>query len=51
MESCKALGSDRKQPDQKGGCLKDWLNEINEMARNLIGYRYTIPQLITQQDQ
>jgi hypothetical protein len=44
VESCKPIGSGRKQPDQKQGSLRDDLININGIAQDLIRYRYTIPQ-------
>jgi hypothetical protein len=41
---CKGLRSARKQPGGMGGGLQNHLSNINGLAQNSIGYRYTIPQ-------
>jgi len=43
-EFCKRLRSARKQPDQNGVGLRNRVRDINGLAQNPIGYRYTIPQ-------
>jgi hypothetical protein len=39
----KRLRSSRKRPDQNQGGLQNHLRDINGLAQNPIGYRYTIP--------
>jgi hypothetical protein len=39
----KRLRSSRKRPDQNSGGLQNHLRDINGLAQNPIGYRYTIP--------
>ena len=46
--SCKPSGNSRIWPDKKGGGLQDGSSVFNGIAQSLIGYRYTIPQWITQ---
>jgi hypothetical protein len=41
----------QKWPDQNSGGLQNGVRDFNNLARNLIGYRYTIPQWITQRNQ
>jgi hypothetical protein len=40
----KRSGSGRKQPDQNGDGLRNHFKNINGLAQNPIGYRYTIPK-------
>jgi hypothetical protein len=40
--SCKQLRSGRKQPDQNGVGLRNRVRDINGLAQNPIGYRFTI---------
>jgi hypothetical protein len=42
-EFCKRLRSARKQPDQNEVGLQNRVRDINGLAQNPIGYRYTIP--------
>jgi len=50
MAFCKWIRSARKRPDEGEGGLQNPLRNINRLAQNSIGYRYTIPhkQLILQ---
>ena len=45
---CKPPGSARKQPDLNGAGLRNPMRYFNGLARNPIGYRYTIPQRISE---
>ena len=47
QEFSKRLRPDRKQPDQNGGGLQNQVRDFKSLARNPLGYRYTIPQEIS----
>jgi hypothetical protein len=47
----RVLQKSQKWPEKNAGGLQNQVRDFNGLARNPIGYRYTIPQRISEQIQ